>query len=156
MKAPKITPADVEATIASEHYFTAREGVLGMLAGDGVSATVYEQAKAAPLPLSLLTFCVLVLRNGHTVTGQSYCADPAEFNAETGRIEARKRALDELWPMVVYAERGRLAAPPFIALTPEEVHSGMDRVRWAEGLIKQLPEDHDGRNSWLLNYGRKG
>lgn len=26
---------------------------------------------------------------------------------------------------------------------------------WAEGLILQLPKTHDGRNSWLLNHGRK-
>jgi hypothetical protein len=26
--------------------------------------------------------------------------------------------------------------------------------KWAEGLILQLPEHHDGRNSWLLNYGQ--
>lgn len=37
--------------------------------------------------------------------------------------------------------------------TPAEEQSGVDRVRWAEGLIQQLPADHDGRNSWLLNYG---
>jgi hypothetical protein len=42
-----------------------------------------------------------------------------------------------------------------IVLTPEEIQSGHDRVRWAEGLIRQLPEDHDGRNSWLLNYGKE-
>lgn len=42
----------------------------------------------------------------------------------------------------------------YIALTPAELQSGHDRVRWAEGLIRQLPEDHDGRNSWLLNYGK--
>jgi len=41
-----------------------------------------------------------------------------------------------------------------IQLTPAEIQSGMDRIRWAEGLIRQLPESHDGRNSWLLNYGR--
>jgi len=41
----------------------------------------------------------------------------------------------------------------FIALTPAEIQSGSDRVKWAEGLIRQLPVDHDGRNSWLLNYG---
>lgn len=28
-------------------------------------------------------------------------------------------------------------------------------MQWAEGLIRQLPPDHDGRNSWLLNYGTK-
>lgn len=40
-----------------------------------------------------------------------------------------------------------------IKLTPAEIQSGHDRVRWAEGLITQLPDTHDGRNSWLLNYG---
>lgn len=40
-----------------------------------------------------------------------------------------------------------------IQLTPAEIQSGHDRVKWAEGLILQLPEMHDGRNSWLLNYG---
>lgn len=38
-------------------------------------------------------------------------------------------------------------------LTPFEVQSGLDRVRNAEGLILQLPPNHDGRNTWLLNYG---
>ena len=28
-------------------------------------------------------------------------------------------------------------------------------LSWAESLILQLPKTHDGRNSWLLNYGRK-
>lgn len=38
--------------------------------------------------------------------------------------------------------------------TKAEVQSGYDRLKFAEGLIKQLPETHDGRNTWLLNYGR--
>lgn len=38
--------------------------------------------------------------------------------------------------------------------TGAEVQSGHDRLQWAEGLIRQLPDTHDGRNSWLLNYGR--
>ena len=40
-----------------------------------------------------------------------------------------------------------------IPLTPAERQSGVTRVKWAENLSRQLPEDHDGRNSWLLNYG---
>jgi len=28
-----------------------------------------------------------------------------------------------------------------------------DGMRWAQGLIEQLPPTHDGRNSWLLNHG---
>ena len=30
-----------------------------------------------------------------------------------------------------------------------------DPVRWAEGLIEQLPESHEGRWSWLVCYGLK-
>jgi hypothetical protein len=40
-----------------------------------------------------------------------------------------------------------------IKLTPAERQSGLDRQRHAELLILQLPTDHDGRNTWLLNYG---
>src|SRR3954454_25380767 len=40
-----------------------------------------------------------------------------------------------------------------IRLTPAEITSGVSRQRWAEGLIQQLPQLHEGRNSWLLNYG---
>lgn len=100
MSAPQVTPADVEATIASEHYFTATEALVGQTRG--------PEWQATPKVLDLLTFCVLVLKNGHTVSGEAYCADPAKFNAETGRIEARKVAISKLWPMVIYAERERL------------------------------------------------
>lgn len=48
--------------------------------------------------------------------------------------------------------RWLIACEPCIQLTPAEIQSGLDRVRWAEGLIRQLPETHEGRNSWLLNY----
>jgi hypothetical protein len=40
-----------------------------------------------------------------------------------------------------------------IPLTEAEAKSGFDRVRWAESLIVQLPQSHEGRNSWLLNFG---
>lgn len=43
-----------------------------------------------------------------------------------------------------------------IILTGAEIQSGLDRVKAAEGLIQQLPKDHDGRNTWLLNYGIRG
>lgn len=43
-----------------------------------------------------------------------------------------------------------------IRLTRAEVQSGFDRVRQAEALIRQLPSDHDGRNTWLMNYGTLG
>ncbi len=46
-------------------------------------------------------------------------------------------------------------AKEVICLTKAEIESGLTRVQWAEALIKQLPEEHEGRNSWLLNYGKE-
>ena len=41
-----------------------------------------------------------------------------------------------------------------IKLSIVEVNGRFSRVTIAEALIKQLPTDHDGRNTWLLNYGK--
>ena len=35
----------------------------------------------------------------------------------------------------------------------DETDGTRDRITDAEMLIMQLPNDHDGRNTWLLNYG---
>ena len=43
-----------------------------------------------------------------------------------------------------------------IKLSKMEIQSNHDRVKQAELLINQLPEDHEGRNSWLMNYGIAG
>lgn len=43
-----------------------------------------------------------------------------------------------------------------LAWTAHEVQTGFDRVRYAECLIRQLPEDHEGRNTWLSWYGFGG
>ena len=85
--APRITLADIEANIVSEHYFTA---------ADAVENTDDLE------PLKLLTFCVLVLRNHFTVVGQSACVIPENFDAETGRRMARENAIAEIWPLMGY------------------------------------------------------
>ena len=101
--APRVTPADVEANIASEHYFTALDGVDGYYKG-GPEA----QACANARELGLLTFCVLVLRNGFTVTGESACASPENFDAEIGRRIARENAVAKLWTLLGFSLRQRL------------------------------------------------
>ena len=99
---PRITPADIEANIASEHYFTAADGQMGAVAA-GNDVPAFNPA------LSLLTFCVLVLRNGFTVTGESACASPENFDAEIGRKIARQNAVAKVWPLLGYELRTRLA-----------------------------------------------
>lgn len=98
LTAPRITPDDVKANIASEHYFTAAQAL--RLGG------------TEPHPLDLLTFCVLVLQNGFTVTGESACASPENFDAEAGRIAARRNAENKIWPLMGYELKCRLAAEP--------------------------------------------
>jgi hypothetical protein len=105
LTAPRVTPADIEANIASEHYFTAAEGVIahGNLSG-AMGVPLIEQS------LHLLTFCVLVLKNGFTVTGESACVSPENFDAELGRKIARQNAVQKIWPLMGYALRERLSA----------------------------------------------
>ena len=52
--------------------------------------------------LGLLTFCVLVLKNGFTVTGESACASPENFDAEIGRKVARDNAINKIWALEGY------------------------------------------------------
>lgn len=102
LTAPRVTPADVEANIASEHYFTAEDAIV-------VLATSRRKAQDCPESLGLLTFCVLVLRNGFTVTGESACASPENFDAEIGRKIARENAKQKLWPLMGYALKQKLS-----------------------------------------------
>lgn len=98
LTAPRVTPADIEAEVASEHYFTALDGVLTGAPVDSATAD----------SLSCLTFCVLVLRNGFTVTGESACASPENFDAEIGRKIARQNAVNKIWPLLGFSLRDAL------------------------------------------------
>ena len=104
LTAPRVTPADIEESIVGEHYFTAEDGV-----GRANRGQTSNSGKN-PVALSLLTFCVLVLRNGFTVTGESACASPENFDAELGRKIARQNAISKVWPLMGYALKERLAS----------------------------------------------
>ena len=106
LTAPRVTPGDVEDNIVSEHFFTARSGLLGEQGEDSHRSGVFE----IPAVLSLLTFCTLVLRNGFTVTGESACASPENFDAEIGRRIARANAVQKIWPLMGYALKEKLSA----------------------------------------------
>lgn len=109
LTAPRITPADIEANIVSEHYFTARDGRRGAIAdGTYVGREKPEPNEADLAPLDLLTFCVLVLKNGFTVTGESACASPENFNEEIGRKIARENAIAKIWRLMGYELKCRL------------------------------------------------
>lgn len=99
--APRVTMADIEAAISADFFFTAADGVFG-------ASGHRPNSVRAGTALGLLTFCVLVLKNGYTVTGESACVSPENFNAEIGRRVAREDAVRKLWPLLGYQLREQL------------------------------------------------
>lgn len=106
LNAPRVTPDAIEAEIDGEYYFTAQ---------DGVQQAFHKQDELTRLTgahdaLALLTFCVLHLRNGFTVTGESACASPENFDAEIGRKIARQNAVAKIWLLLGFRLRDALAS----------------------------------------------
>jgi len=84
LTAPRVTPDMLDAEIVAEDYHV--------------------------FPGSCLTVCALTLRNGFTVSGESACASPENFNADHGRAVARAAARAKLWPLLGFRLRDALAA----------------------------------------------
>ena len=95
-KAPRVTPADIEASIAKELFFTAGQAARGL------------NLPASPSD-DLLTFCVLTLRNGFSVTGESACVSAENFSAQIGRDIARQNAVAKIWPLLGFSLKERLS-----------------------------------------------
>lgn len=73
--AKRITIEDVEGEINEEEYFFPR--------GD------------------ITTICVITLMNGRQVVGSVH---GQAFNKEIGKQEARKKAVAEIWPLLIFHE----------------------------------------------------
>lgn len=99
LTAARVTPKDIEDNIASIWYINA---------GTGVIPDDYMPPVPVNHPLRLLTFCVLVLKNGFTVTGESACASPENFDVEVGRKIALENAKQRVWPLMGYELRTKL------------------------------------------------
>jgi hypothetical protein len=84
LTAPRVTPQRVDEVIVGEDYHV--------------------------FPGTTLTVCCLTLTNGFTVTGESACASPENFDTELGRKIARDNAKQKIWALEGYALRDRLAA----------------------------------------------
>ncbi len=82
LKAPRLTPADIDAAIAAEDYHV--------------------------FPGTTLTICCLKLQNGFCVTGESAAASAENFDEEIGRKIARENARNKIWPLEGYLLRQAL------------------------------------------------
>jgi hypothetical protein len=74
---------------------------------DRIAAAIVAAAYHRLTPT--LTVCVLELANGFTVTGESACASPANYNEELGNSIARKQAEQKIWALEGYVLRNKLA-----------------------------------------------
>lgn len=83
LNAPRLTPADIDAQIVSEQYYV--------------------------FPGTTITVCLLALKNGFSVTGESAAASPENFDEQIGRDIARRNARDKIWSLEGYALRNKLA-----------------------------------------------
>lgn len=101
LNAPRLTPDHIDSVIVSEHYFTAAEGASN-------ADNNYNPLVGTPSQLYLLTFCVLVLKNGFTVTGESACVSPENFNAEIGQKVAYENAREKIWQLEGYLLKQKL------------------------------------------------
>lgn len=76
LTAPRLTPELIDSKIKEEAY------------------TIFAK--------TCLTVCCLTLENGFTVTGESACASPENFNAELGQKIARENARNKIWALEGY------------------------------------------------------
>lgn len=81
--APRLTPADIDATIVGEDYHVF----------DGTTVTI----------------CLLKLKNGYTTTGESAAVSMANFNQEIGRKIARENARNKIWALEGYLLKDKLS-----------------------------------------------
>jgi hypothetical protein len=104
LTAPRVTPQRIKDVVVSEYYFTAGDGASGEMASHDEQPNMF----CYDSNLDLLTFCILVLENGFTVTGESACASPENFDAELGRKIARQNAESKIWMLEGYALKQKL------------------------------------------------
>lgn len=93
LTAPRLTPQLIDEAIVGTYW---------VRASDAFKGAPYHPS------LDCLTICVLVLKNGFTVTGESACASPANFNEELGRKIARDNARAKIWALEGYNLKTRL------------------------------------------------
>ncbi len=97
--APRVRLSDIEGGIAERYDFTADKAI----------EDAPNQSRLAYGALRLLSICILVMRNGFVVIGKSAPASPENFNADLGKQFAYEDAVRQLWPLMGYALREKLA-----------------------------------------------
>lgn len=148
--APRVSLDDIKANIASQYTFTGT-GAIG-----------------ADVPghpsLDVLTICLIVLRNGFTIIGKSAPASPENFDYELGAKLAYEDAVRQIWPLMGYALREKLANMPHAVIPPApdmcqyvgtKAINAKPMTRLAYNQLRgwQLPDDENGDDAgYIVEY----
>ena len=100
LNAPRLTPDYIDSKIKAIRY----------LSGDVAPAFSHEdyfakKDKGTPC----LTICILTLENGFTVTGESACASPENFDKLIGQKIAYENARNKIWQLEGYLLKEKLS-----------------------------------------------
>lgn len=103
-------------------------------------------------PLGTLMLCIITLRNGFNVVGESACVDPANFREEIGRRISYENALRKIWPLEGYLLAQVRATAPLVvpegAISEETMKEMVQRpgrvLFREEGTLEQIsPENFE-------------
>lgn len=96
--APRVSLKDIEDNIALRIDTTGIE----LAANPALDLTTHNS-------LRILSICLLVMKNGFTVIGKSAPASEQNYDMELGKRLAYEDAIRQLWPLMGYALREKLA-----------------------------------------------
>ena len=132
LNAPRLTPQDIDKVIVDQYYFTAANAQWGADPNTSALIGMHKQ-------LETLTFCVLILKNGFTVTGESACASPENFDAEIGKKIAYDNAREKIWLLEGYLLKEKLNHQ--IKIQKHFASQGVDIGKLQDSpMVSELPE----------------
>lgn len=99
LNAPRLTPDYIDSKIKAIRYLTG--DVAPVFAHEDYFA---KEDKSTPC----LTICILTLENGFTVTGESACASPENFDKLIGQKIAYQNAREKIWMLEGYLLKEKL------------------------------------------------
>lgn len=97
LNAPRITPDHIDSKIKAVRF----------VSGD-VDPDYFAEEYKNDCGAACLTICILSLENGFTVTGESACASPENFDLKIGREIAYKNAREKIWQLEGYLLKEKL------------------------------------------------
>ena len=149
LNAPRLTPDHIDSKVRAIRYLT----------GDVEPAYAigdWENDKSTPC----LTICILTLENGFTVTGESACASPENFDKLIGQKIAYQNAREKIWQLEGYLLKEKLyqqskpsTPQDRVFAERKDLSEKLDKLK--EFLSKDQPKFIDDNHWYLLGMQEK-